>query len=86
VDYISKTKMTTKLAILALVAMAALQVTSVLNDSQTYDEGVYLASGYSYLTTGDFHLNREHPPLGKLLVALPLLALHPALPVEDSSW
>ncbi|MFT5285544.1 MAG: 4-amino-4-deoxy-L-arabinose transferase-like glycosyltransferase [Planctomycetota bacterium] len=39
----------------------------------TFDEHFYIASGYSYWQTGDFALNREHPPLVKLLASLPLL-------------
>jgi hypothetical protein len=39
----------------------------------TFDEAVHLAAGYSYWTTGDFRLNREDPPLLKLLWALPLV-------------
>ncbi len=41
-------------------------------NSQTYDEAVHLAAGYSYLTTHDFRLNPEHPPLLKELAALPV--------------
>jgi 4-amino-4-deoxy-L-arabinose transferase-like glycosyltransferase len=40
--------------------------------AQTYDEAVHLAAGYSYLATGDFRLDAEHPPLVKALQALPL--------------
>ena len=40
--------------------------------SQTFDEAVHLYAGYSYWATGDFRLNREHPPLTKLLAALPV--------------
>jgi hypothetical protein len=71
---------------LLLLAMGAAQVTSALQETQTWDEGTHLAAGYSYLKTGDFRLNREHPPLFKLLCALPLLALDPRLPLEDASW
>jgi hypothetical protein len=39
----------------------------------TFDEGVHLAAGYAYWTTGDFGLNREDPPLMKLLWVLPLV-------------
>ncbi len=43
----------------------------------TFDEHFYIAAGHAYWETGDFALNREHPPLGKLLVGLPLfLAPH----------
>ncbi|HKD99962.1 MAG TPA: phospholipid carrier-dependent glycosyltransferase, partial [Planctomycetota bacterium] len=40
----------------------------------TFDEYFYVASGVSYLETGDFNWNREHPPLAKMLSALPLVA------------
>src|SRR5262249_38682503 len=40
----------------------------------TFDEGAHLAAGYSYLMTGDFRLNPEHPPLLKMLWAAPLAA------------
>jgi 4-amino-4-deoxy-L-arabinose transferase-like glycosyltransferase len=39
----------------------------------TFDEAVHLAAGYSYWTTGSFRLNREDPPLLKLLWASPLM-------------
>lgn len=39
----------------------------------TFDEGAHLTAGYGYWATGDFRLNREHPPLFKLLWALPLV-------------
>jgi hypothetical protein len=49
----------------------------------TFDEGVHLAAGYAYWTTGDFKLNAEDPPLMKLLWTLPLiLGDAPAFPVE----
>ena len=38
-----------------------------------FDEAVHLAAGYSYWTTGNFHLNYEHPPFLKMLWALPLV-------------
>jgi hypothetical protein len=66
--------------------MGAVQFASAIQESQTWDEGFHLAAGYVYLKTGDFNLNREHPPLSKLLCALPLLALNPTLPVDDPAW
>jgi len=66
--------------------MAALQLTSVAQESQTYDEAVYISAGYSYWRTGDFRLNVEHPPLAKLMVGLPLLFLRLDLPLDDPSW
>jgi len=63
-----------------LAAMGAAQIASALQETQTWDEGIHVAAGYSYLKTGDYHLNREHPPLFKLLCALPLLGLDVELP------
>lgn len=39
----------------------------------TFDEAAHLAAGYGYWTTGEFRLNPEHPPLLKMLWALPLV-------------
>jgi hypothetical protein len=49
----------------------------------TFDEGLHLTAGFSYWTSGNFALNAEHPPLLKLLWALPLvLGNASAHPVE----
>lgn len=66
--------------------MTAALLFSASRDSQTIDEAVHLSAGYSALRTGDFRLNPEHPPLIKLLSAVPLLALHLDLPTNHSSW
>ncbi len=60
-----------------LLAFAAQAVAGMLPLSATWDEITHLPSGYTYLKTGEVALNRQHPPLVKLLCALPLLALHP---------
>src|SRR6266550_7150638 len=54
--------------------------------SATTDEPVHLAAGYSYWQTRDFRMNPEHPPLAKLLAALPLLALHPRFDTANDAW
>ena len=54
--------------------------------SATADEPVHLAAGYSYWQTRDFRLNPEHPPLAKLLAALPLLLLHPSFDTSQQDW
>jgi len=59
---------------------------SLRRKSLTYDELAYIPAGYSYVTTGDFRLNPEQPPLMKLLAGAALLPLHPRLPVEHESW
>lgn len=55
--------------------------------SLTWDEPVFLASGYTYLTRNDFRLNPEAPPLMQQLAALPLLFLDLNVPGRnDPSW
>ena len=64
--------------IVGLLTFAALAaVASLLGDSATWDETAHLTSGYSYLRTGDFRLAPDHPPLAKLLAALPAALLQP---------
>jgi Dolichyl-phosphate-mannose-protein mannosyltransferase/Tetratricopeptide repeat len=52
-----------------------LATTSVATKSPTVDEPLHLFAGYSYLKWADYWVNPEHPPLVKILAALPLLAL-----------
>ena len=66
--------------------MGTVQIVSVRQESETWDEGIHLAAGYRYWKTGDLRFNNEHPPLGKYLNALPLLFMQVRLPVGDSSW
>jgi 4-amino-4-deoxy-L-arabinose transferase-like glycosyltransferase len=69
-----------------LLILATVQVTSALRESETWDEAGDLVAGYSYLATGDYRLNPEHPPLAKLLSALPLVAFHLDFPVDEAAW
>lgn len=73
-----------------VVLLAALQftrqVTSSVQETQVFDEGLNLASGYAYLRTGDYRLTPEQPPLGRILNALPLLLLHPDPKTEGEAW
>lgn len=52
-------------ALLAIFALLA--VTSMLRKNPTFDETAHLAAGISYVQTGDFRMNAEHPVLPKLL-------------------
>src|SRR6266850_2381783 len=54
--------------------------------SATSDEIVHLPAGYTYWTTRDFRLNPEHPPLAKLVAALPLLFLKPHVDMNSREW
>src|ERR1044071_1306897 len=62
---------------LALGVVSVIEVTTMIEESETRDEATHLAAGYSYWQTGDFRLNVEHPPFSKLFATLPLLWLHP---------
>lgn len=55
---------------------SSITISSSLQKSPTYDEPFHLFAGYSYLRWGDFRTYPEHPPLAKLLAALPLLAMN----------
>jgi hypothetical protein len=49
-------------------------------NSISWDEDDHIYSGYMSLTHADFGLNPEHPPLVKMLAALPLLPLPLQMP------
>jgi hypothetical protein len=53
--------------------------------SANWDEAHHLYDGYNILTTHDYRINAEVPPLVKIAAALPLLALHPSLPPDHGS-
>ena len=64
--------------IIALVSLAGFFIFAagdIAGNAPTQDEPVHLASGWSYLTTGDYRLNPEHPPLLKVIAAAPLLGM-----------
>jgi dolichyl-phosphate-mannose-protein mannosyltransferase len=58
-----------------LVCMWVQLAWSVHGESISWDEGDHLFAAYMTATRGDFGLNPEHPPLVKLVAALPLLAM-----------
>ncbi|HEV7765169.1 MAG TPA: glycosyltransferase family 39 protein [Thermoanaerobaculia bacterium] len=59
-------------ATLLFVLFALQLVVHATRTSVTIDEPTHLIAGYRYLTCGDFGINREHPPLLKIVAALPL--------------
>jgi hypothetical protein len=62
-------------ALAVIAAAAALMLASSWQDVLTVDEVTHLSAGYSYLARRDMRMNPEHPPLAKLVAALPLLAM-----------
>ena len=70
-----------------LIGAFLLQTLLSMSDmSATADEPIYIAAGYAYLKTRDGRINIEHPPLSKLLIAIPLLPLGLKVPTNDRSW
>jgi hypothetical protein len=61
-------------AVACLLAVQTLQMVITLrSESLTWDESDHIYAGYRMWKNGDFGLNPEHPPLVKLLAALPIL-------------
>jgi len=70
-----------------LIIFTASAVGSMREKSPVGDEvSHHIATGYSFLRTGDFRLNSTQPPLIEELAALPLLFLKLNLPLDHPSW
>ncbi len=66
--------------------MAAAEIGSAAQESQTFDEATHLAAGYAQLVLGETQLNVEHPPLAKLLAAAAVLPLGPRMARGGPGW
>src|SRR5215470_13092184 len=67
--------------VLAFLTVLFLQLAlSVRRNSITWDEDDHIYAGYMSWKHADFGLNPEHPPLVKMLAALPLLNMPLTLP------
>ncbi|PIS07444.1 hypothetical protein COT78_03485 [Candidatus Berkelbacteria bacterium CG10_big_fil_rev_8_21_14_0_10_43_13] len=75
------------LAFVALILQFVFQLHLAKIDARTTDEGGHLAAGYTYVTTGEWRFNPEHPPLTKVLAGLAILPLHPKItPEMNELW
>lgn len=76
-------------AMAALLSIYAVEVTLTSRAlSATWNEPYHLLAGYTYWQRADYGVNPEHPPLAKLVGALPLLIMHlhtPRVGKDDSS-
>jgi 4-amino-4-deoxy-L-arabinose transferase-like glycosyltransferase len=71
--------------VLAIIGFLILGGFEAWHDSATFDEPVYVSSGVAALLHHDLADNAEHPPLFKVLAALPVLVAGPVVPV-DGHW
>lgn len=71
------------LALLAGVLALGLQGLAVYRQSLTMDEPYHLLAGHQALRYGQNTLNLEHPPLVKMVAALPLLVTESPPPAAD---
>ena len=68
----SGNKLTLLGALFLLLVFVAQGILFIQANSQTVDEAMHLAAGYSYLAKKDFRIEPQNPPLIKELLALPL--------------
>jgi hypothetical protein len=71
---------------LAIAIAALLSLPALLDESPTYDEPYHLAAGYTSLVRRDFRLAPDHPPLLRMVAALPLVAQRVRWPADASLW
>src|SRR5215472_15218073 len=74
------------LAVLLLALMAVLAGGAALHESVTVDEVSHIGAGVSYLQKLDLRLNPEHPPLPKVLAAIPLMIRGVRADYNHISW
>ena len=74
------------LAVLVLAFMAVLAGGAALHESATVDEVSHIGAGVSYLQKLDLRMNPEHPPLPKLLAAIPLVIRGVRADYNHISW
>jgi hypothetical protein len=73
-------------AVLLLALMALLADGSARRESATFDEIAHIGAGVSYLQKQDMRMNEEHPPLAKVLAAVPLVIRGVRADYSQFSW
>jgi len=59
---------------------------AALRESPTVDEVAHIGAGLSYLQRFDLRLNPEHPPLGKMIAAVPLVVRRTRGDYSGPAW
>ncbi len=73
-------------AVVLLALMAVLADGAVRRESVTVDEVAHIGAGFSCLQKLDMRMNEEHPPLAKVLAALPLVVRGVHADYSQASW
>src|SRR5260370_30242649 len=73
-------------AVLLLIIMFFLAGGAALHESATVDEIAHVGAGLSYLQRLDLRLIPEHPPLGKVLAAIPLAIRGAHADYSSAAW
>jgi len=73
-------------AALVILLFLAIALTAMATTSLTNDEIAHIPAGYTYLKTGDYRMNAEHPPLIKMIAGAALLPLNPKLNMTHPAW
>jgi hypothetical protein len=82
-----KAPATVTVALLLLFLFFIQGVVFIRANTETYDEAMHLAAGYSYLARRDFRLEPQNPPLVKEYLALPLfLAYRQPFNPDPQHW
>lgn len=73
-------------AFLLLALMALLAGGAAIHESVTFDEIAHIGAGVSYLQKLDMRMNEEHPPLAKVVAAVPLAMRGAHADYSHISW
>lgn len=74
------------LAALLLCIMGSLMLYRAATETTIVDETPHIAAGYTYTLLQDYRLNPEHPPLLKMLAAVPLAFMDLSFPTDSAAW
>ena len=85
-ERLSQSKLINVMAVLLLALMAVLAGGAMRRESITFDEVAHIGAGASYLQKFDLRLNMEHPPLSKMLAAIPLALRGAKADYSHISW
>ena len=84
--HIKQSRKVSVAAALLLALMALLSGGAARRESVTIDELAHIGAGVSYLQKLDLRMNEEHPPLAKVLAALPLVLRGVHADYSHLSW